>query len=219
MSNTEIKSFEDSNSLPSHRMNPWFSMWFRPRATIENLIDTAREFDGWIFALILAGIGQKLGDAWLDSAAETSSVVKILVISSIGGVIGAIFSLVVFGFLVLKIGQFLGGTASRDNVMVALGWSGVPFALSLLVWVPMLLLDGERMFSDVTELEVPALAVLVTYVSIGLFVLVISLWSAILFVISLSQVQKYSKWKSLVTSLLAGVIASIPYILFLLAFR
>lgn len=55
-------------------------------------------------------------------------------------------------------GKWLGGRASREAIGMALAWSMVPIAWSLLLWIPELLIFGTELFSHSAPVLPPAIA-------------------------------------------------------------
>lgn len=200
-------------------MNPWLTMWFRPRATIRNLIDTATEFNGWIFAVVFAAIGQSLGESWFNTDADTGSIGRILLTSAIHGFLYTFFYLAINCFLIHKFGQFMGGKASKEDVLLALGWSGVPIAWSLLIWVPLLFVPEARLFSEnalnqpVSSEELIVLSILFL-IHLGVF-----LWMMVLLCKCISELQNFSIWKAILSVLMASGVFVIPYYLLMALWR
>ena len=176
-------------------VNPWLSMWVRPRATIQAIGEcnvrfrylTLCFFYGFPLMLQLAQ-SMALGISY----------------SFFGILLGCLFLAPFLGMLGLSVsaallyivGRWLGGKASFLSVRSAIAWSNVTNIVTTLLWIPLLVMFSSILFTDAfisapfTTLE----SGFVTALFIGQ--LVLSLWSLFLLIQSLAQVQNFSSWRS-----------------------
>jgi succinate dehydrogenase/fumarate reductase cytochrome b subunit len=122
------------------------------------------------------------------------------------GVVLGMLLLYMKGALLRWTGRWLGGKASGEQVRAALAWSGVPVIFSLLLWLPALALFGEELFAT----EMPRLyqspRLIGAFAGLALLHLVVDVWSFLIYLHCLGQVQQFSATKALLnTALSIGV--------------
>jgi hypothetical protein len=178
----------------------WFSMWFKPRETIQSIVDNNPKQSVLLLAA-LSGISKVLDQLSLKNAADTFSLSGILAIAIILGPIIGIAYLYVGGFLLKHTGHWLGGKSSGTNVRAAIAWSCVPLAWSLLLLIPELALFGKEWFARATPTmdAHPYLAM-----SFGAIEVTMAIWTLIVLSKSLGQVHGFSAWRALGACLIAA---------------
>ena len=208
--------FDDSGQEVRHgsahntaaELNPWVSIWTQPRATIQQIVDSDPEQS----VLILAGIAgfvstlDSVRDAGLGDGIPWFYIV--LICALIGSLLG-IAGLYVFSFLLHWTGKWLDGRASQPLIRAAGAWSQVPIIWGLLLWVPLIALFGQDLFrSGSFGLESnPFFSYLVPITSIGI---ALGVWSLVVSLHCLAQVQGFSVWKALGNYVLVIAVVVIP---------
>ncbi len=182
-------------------VDSWFSIWYRPRATIRAIVDTdPRKFVlglAW-FAGALAGLNSQVMLATVDLPSNlphfprfgSFGIAFIALFSgllSVAGVYG-------LGALYRWAGAILGGTATSVEVRAAIVWSQVP-ELYLMVVVIIATVLG---FNTPTVPPSTSLFSIVESI-VGFWVFVISLKC-------LGEVHHFSAWRAL-GAILLGVLA------------
>lgn len=192
-------------------LNPWFSIWTKPRATIQQIID--KDPESLVLGLAAAaGFAQSLEQAAARSAGDTLGWPAILVMTAIIGAIGGAISLYITGFLIRWTGKWIGGKANPQQVRAAIAWAGVPIVWSLLLWVPKLYLFGQELFTSVTPRIDASPMLLNALFGFALVQLVIGVWAVVVALKCLGQVQGFSAWKALGNCMLAGLVVVVPVV-------
>lgn len=203
---------------PSHPINPWFSMWLRPRETIQSIIDRNPEHLVLLLAA-LSGFSQALDRASIKNAGDSLAVPVVVLIALAGGAASGVVGLYVLGFLLKITGKWLGGAGNAINIRAAIAWSSVPTIWALLLWLPELALFGNDLFSKTTpNIEANPLLFL-GFLAVEL---VIAVWSLVVFLKCLGQAEGFSAWKALSAMLIAILLVIIPIgliILVIMAFN
>jgi hypothetical protein len=193
----------------TRKLNPWLSIWIRPRVTIQQIIDDDPE--AWVLALAaIAGIGQALNDASSRSSADHLDLPGIFIIAVIAGPLLGILGLYVVGALLRWTGRWIGGHASQVEIRCASAWSQVPVILAMLLWIPQLWLFGSEMFTEKTPRIDADPTLQVTLLVLVTIEAVMTIWSVVVFLKCLGQVQGFSAWKALGNSILAGLVIVVP---------
>jgi hypothetical protein len=186
-------------------LNPWLSIWRRPRATIQQIVDTNPEHSVVALAA-LSGIVQALSNA---TARDAGDVLGLPVILALVLLLGPFLGLlgVYFGAWLLQwTGRWLGGRATTTQLRASLAWGSVPMIVGGALLVPALLIAGRELFtSEKPGLEAdPTLWMIV----LGLLLLqaLAALWSCVTMLKTIGQVQGFSAWRALGNSLLPMLI-------------
>lgn len=197
------------DNVTSKTLNPWISMWTRPRDTIRQIVDSNPEHLVLVLAAI-AGFANTLNRASTKNMGDLYEWPLIFLAAAIIGPIAGIIGLYIGGALIRWAGGWMGGDASPENIRAAMAWSGVPVIWALLLWIPELLLFGQEMFTtEIQRIEdEPGLA----YVLLGFAAIeiTIAIWAFIIFLKCLGQVQGFSAWKALGNTLLAMLTVIVP---------
>lgn len=197
---------------------PWLSIWSRPRATIQQIVDS----DPTRFVLGLAalnGVSEALNRASGRSVGDDLDLSVILLMAVVFGPLGGILSLYIGGALVRWTGSWVGGQASSQSIRAAIAWGLVPALWVSLLWIPELLLVGVEMFTTETP-RADANANL-GFVILGLVTIemVGSIYAVVTVLKCLGQVQGFSAWKALGNLFLAGLVIVLPLFVIGLAIR
>lgn len=196
------------NSEAQQTLNPWLSVWTRPRATIRQQVE--RDPEAWVLALVaVAGVGHLLSDASARSYGDRMDLPTLLVMALLVGPLFGILGAYVGGWLLRWSGRLLGGSARPAEIRAAIAWSGVPYVASMLLWIPELLLFGEELFTEATPRldAAPELqGLLLVFVAVELTA---ALWAFVAFLKCLGEVQGFSAWRALLNLLLPGVLVGI----------
>ena len=107
------------------KLNPWVSMWTKPRATIQQIVDSNPGRLVLILAAI-SGFSRALDRASIGNFGDRWEWPEIFLLSAITGLIVGIISLYVGSALIRWTGTRLGGNASWQNIRAAWAWSSVP---------------------------------------------------------------------------------------------
>ena len=156
----------------------------QPIGAVDYLLGAAQGIAGWL-ALSRA---QNAGSS--SSVAEIFG--KALVIGSIGGVA----NLFLLGTIYARLASRAGRTATRNQVFHVLAYGGVPLAASLIVWVFTALLTGEAAFEQVPHPDVEGFVALLLRIQFLAYVL-LTIWSVVIQVMGLSEIQGITTRKAL----------------------
>lgn len=189
--------------------NPWKTIWTRPRATVRYLVATDPTRSIMLLAA-LNGINSSLSRAVERNAGDVLPLAAILGIAVLLGPIGGIIWLYLGSALLRWVSGWFGGRGQVEHVRTAMAWSLVPILVTMVFWIPQLLLfRGEMFQSEMPRVESnPAL--LNTMVALGgvevLCILVLGIWSLVVFLKGLGEVEGFSAWKALGVTIVAGIV-------------
>ena len=176
--------------LVDYALNPWYSMWTKPRATIQQIVSSNPNKQVLLLAC-LAGFSQAMDNASVKNQGDSLEWPYIVLSGAIGGPIGGLIGLYLGGLLLCWTGRWVGGQASSQHVRTAIAWAGVPIVWSLLIWIPELLLFGQELFTSETPRLDASVPLTFTLVGFGVIELIIALWVIVVLLKCLGQVHGF----------------------------
>ena len=183
----------------------WASIWFRPRATIRAI--TAE--DPTRLVLVLAAVGgvvEVLDNAGWRSLGDTREFSDVLFVAALIGPSYGMAVLYLWGWCTAFTGRLIGGRASVANVRAATAWATVPIALvALPTWLVDITVIGAESFTTEMPRVDASVALTVYTVLSGVLAVTAAIWTLVLFLKCLSEVQAYSIWRAIGNALLAGL--------------
>jgi hypothetical protein len=190
--------------LPDEPIRPLHDVWLRPRRVFREL--ATRPIGAADYLLGAAqGIAGWLALSRAQNAGSSSSVAEIFGKAFVIGSVAGIASLFLMGTIYARLASRAGRTAARNQVFHVLAYGGVPLAASLIVWVFTALLTGEVTFEQVPHPEVEGFVALLLRMQFIAYVL-LTIWSVIIQVMGLSEIQGLTTRKALGLWILGQVI-------------
>ena len=197
-------------------LNPWVSMWTKPRATIQQIVDTNPQRLVLLLAAA-AGFGQALDRASINSIGDRVDWPVIFIVAAVGGPIAGLIGLYIGGALIHWTGTWIGGKTSAENIRAAIAWSSVPMLWALVLWIPELALFGQELFTAETPVIDADTTLNSAFLAFGVVEVTIGIWMLIVYLKCLGQVQGFSAWKALGNSILAGLVIIVPILIIAIA--
>jgi hypothetical protein len=196
---------------PGELLNPWISMWTRPRETVRQQLET----DPAKFVLLLAilgGISGAYDEAKFASDDMAYRIGEFAGLTIFGGIVG-VFYLFFMGWLAAVVGRGLGGVAYAAQVRTALAWSYIPsvwllpltagIALSIAVLGPEVVYGA---FVGEAREDFDFAALPLWLMAIGAVGLITLVWQIVITCKAVGEAHQFSAWRGLGTLLLAGVV-------------
>lgn len=182
-------------------VNPWLSIWVRPRQTIRAIIQYNSSYLFSLLCLIygfpvLLQVAQNLGLG--DRFSSGAIILGCLVLAVVPGYIMINLAAGLFYWT----GKWIGGIGTFQNIRGAVAWSNVPSLVNTLIWIVNIAMFGKRIFS-VGFFAMPllggefALIVLMSFIQLAL-----AIWAFIILLNVLGEAQGFSTWKGLLNVLI-----------------
>lgn len=209
-------------------LNPWISMWTRPREVVRQQLETDPTQHVLLLA-ILAGIAGNLDNA-VSPADEIAYRLGTLAGAVVAGAISGIIVLFVLGWLLGVTGRWLGGVAYAKEVRTAWAWAYVPYVWLLPISFAVALAQavmgtrafyGER-FVDASQTGTFSFDMFPVWLyPLMLAGMVIFVWKTVISCMALGEAHQFSGWRGfgalvLAMLVLMGVAFAIAIPLFML---
>lgn len=177
-------------------------MWVAPRATIRSLTQEGISYGLWFIASIFALENYFfMVNSW-SLGLRISFVYLILIGVLISPFIGKAW-VEVLGRIFYYTGHWLKGSAPLIHLQIAITWSKIPSLGILCCWITILFMSPEGVFIQAGSGN--------PYILIFHFLnIVFALWSTVLLIQSIREVENFSLIRSIVNILLAWSILTIP---------
>jgi hypothetical protein len=179
------------------KTNPWFAILFRPRVAIRDVVSYDPRYRfvplsaiyGFPMCLQLSeGLG--LGDQY--------PIYWIIVFSAILAIPVGALALTIFAGLLSWTGGWIDGKADFMKIRAAVSWSNVPALADTFIWILLMCAFGDMVFTK-NFFSTPFEGGERVFIMSMFFIqLIVAVWSFILFLITLSEVQKFSIWKAII---------------------
>jgi hypothetical protein len=156
----------------------------QPIAPVDYLLGAAQGIAGWL-ALSRA-----------QNAGLNSSIAEIFGKALVIGSIAGIASLFLFGAIYSRLGSRTGSPSARTKVIHVLAYGGVPMVASLVVWVLTALLTGEATFEQTPRPDVEGFVAFLLHAQFFAYLL-LQIWSVVIQVMGLSEIQGLATRKAL----------------------
>lgn len=198
--------------IQPEKETPEFSMdeiltdiWVRPRQVIEFI--HRRHFDkNYYLLLFLVGVVGGFDRAARNNLGDTNDLVSIILITVvISGGLGWISYYIYSAFVSIS-GNWMGGKAKTAEVMRVVTYSSIPLILSLLVVVLQIAVFGVDFFtSGYDPYSSGAIGTIIGLLG-GVVQIILSIWTAVIFVIGISVIQKFSIGKAILNALFPMIV-------------
>ncbi|NGX47716.1 MAG: hypothetical protein K1000chlam3_01098 [Chlamydiae bacterium] len=182
-------------------VNPWTHIWIKPRETLKKVVRFNPKYRFVILSFIY-GLPMLLHMAQNLSVGEQFNIVGIVIVALVLATFVGMLGLTIASALVYWTGKWIGGKANYFPVRAAVSWSNVPNIIAIIVWAILIYNFRDHIFlSEFDEMNfVGGQMTLIT----GALVVqaAIAIWSFIILVKGLGEVQGFSAWKGVLNVLI-----------------
>ena len=188
-------------------LNPWLSIWVRPRETIRALISYNVNYR-FLLLSAFCGFIYMLQSSQFLSLGQESSLLSILIVSLLLAIpIGYIVFNIAAVFMYF-VGKLIKGKGSYKEVRAAIYWASVPNVVSSFLWIIMMIAFGKALFVTGFEENLPN-SLIGMILSVAILHIAIAIWGLIILVKAIVEVQGFSAWMGLLNTFLSWVALSI----------
>lgn len=179
---------------------PWISMWTSPRPTIRAVVNLNPKFGVIYLAAIYALENNFFFSSYWSlglSFPFYAILLASIVLAPVFGIIWVYFT----GWILHFTGKWLNGTAPMSHLRAAAAWSKIPSTISILMWLILLITNSEMTF--IHAISGP------TWLFMNLIAIILGVWSLVLLVQSIQEVQAFSLGIAFLNVVLTWIISSI----------
>ncbi|HEY5234626.1 MAG TPA: Yip1 family protein [Rhabdochlamydiaceae bacterium] len=188
--------------------SPWRSIWIEPRKTIRSIVRTDAKLYFWLLSWIYA-FPILLHMAQNFSLGEVYSMVLIVALAVVAApFVGWVF-LSLFAVMLLWTGRWIGGQSNYMGLRAAVSWSNVPNTINIVLWALLAIQFGSVLFTQgfmQMDLEGSQLTLVAV---IFLVQAVLAVWTLVILLNTVAEVQKFSVWKAVLNVVMPFVIVFI----------
>jgi len=184
-------------------------IWTSPRLVFKYINDT--RYDKFLhILLILAGITRAFDRASTKNMGDNISLTGVLSICIIlGGLFGWI-SYYIYAALISWTGKWLNGKGDTSSILRMLSYAMIPSIVVLILLIPQVAIFGNGIFQSNIDIYGSGLVSIIIYYLILFLQLTFGIWTLVVFVIGVSEVQKLSIGKSILNIILPVLIIIVP---------
>jgi hypothetical protein len=190
-------------------------IWTSPRKVFK-FINTYK-YDKYVTGLlILAGITRTFDRASMKNMGDNFSLWGILAFCII---IGAIFGWVtyyIYSALISWTGKWINGKGNTDSILRVLSYALIPSIISLLLLIPQIAIYGNEIFKSDGDISSGGIVSNIIVYGSMILEFTLGIWSLVLCVIGISEVQKLSIGKSILNLLLPAIVIMTPILIIVL---
>ncbi|PIS02819.1 MAG: hypothetical protein COT85_01955 [Chlamydiae bacterium CG10_big_fil_rev_8_21_14_0_10_42_34] len=185
--------------------NPWLSIWTSPRATIARIVAENPNRSLWLLASIY-GFCSLMNLYQSMALGAMLNTLGILVLAVVLAPLWGWISFTVWSFFVSFVGKWFKGQATFSAVRASYAWSCVPIVLNIPLWLLMVFIFGHQLFLNFDNSEMLSNGqILFLFAILGIKV-ILAVWSFVIYLNALAEVQKFSILRSFVNIVVAGII-------------
>ena len=209
----------DQSKKVKSSSNPWITIWTEPRATIASIVESNLNRAIWLLAAIY-GFSSLLNSFQTAAIGQQIGLFQIFFLAALLSPIWGYVILNAWSFFVSFTGKLFKGAGSFKEVRAAYAWSFVPLSVNAAIWIILGVVFGREFFMNTpdthpfTQLQVSIyfVAVVVRFIT--------AIWAVVIYVNTLSQVQKYSVLKAIGNMIVASIcLIVVLYLVLILALK
>jgi len=187
---------------------PWLSIWTRPRATISQITAENPYRSLWLLAAIygFCSLMNLFQSMTLGTALGTAG---ILILAIVLAPFWGWINLSIWSGFVFWIGKWFKGDGSFATVRSAYAWSCVPLIVNIPLWLLMVILFGHQLFLNFPNAHLLSNGEMMLLFAILVIKVVLAIWSLVIYLNALAEVQKFSVLRAICNVVVAGVVVGI----------
>jgi len=199
---------------------PWRDIWVHPRSTLRAVTAAGPNHRALIFSAGW-GVVQSLFQASQNNVGLRAPLLWILVAALVIGAIWGLLQVFLLSGLVYIVGRWTGVVTTYYPVQTVFAWGTLPVAASLVLWLGAALILGRPLFLSDQAMAATGRPDLL--IGVGVLYLVTGalwIWSAVIIVLGLAEIQRVSVLRALgimIVGLVMFAVAALLVLAFLMA--
>lgn len=166
--------------------------------------------------LILAGITSTFNRASTKNMGDNLPLWGVIITCIIVGIIFGWITYYIYAALINWTGKWLKGQGTTNAILRVLSYAVIPSITSMVLLIPQMVIYGNDMFRSDGDISSGGIASNILFYTSLLLEFGLSIWSVILCVIAISEVQKLSIAKAVLNLALPAIVIMTPIFLLIL---
>lgn len=184
-------------------------IWTSPRLVFRYLNETRQ--DKFMYVLLfLAGIINAFDKASARHLGDKLPFVAVLALCIVGGGLLGWISYYIYAAMISWTGKWLEGKGDTDSLLRMISHAMIPWITILFLLIPQILIFGNEMFQSDAGTSEPEVWSMVIAQCISFVEAILGIWSLVLIVIGISEIQQLSIGKSILNMILPALIIIVP---------
>ncbi len=220
-----IDNFEEFDDLEDN-LNPnnisdkiiFSEIWTSPRKVFRYI--NTYNYDKYATGLlVLGGISRTFDRASMNHMGDNFSIWGLIAFCIIIGALFGWISYYIFSAMLSWTGKWIDGKGNTSSLLRVLSYALIPTGISLLFLVPQIAIYGNELFKSDRDINSGGIISNIIVYGCMIIEFALGIWSLVLCVIGISEVQKFSIGKSILNLILPVLVLIIPIlIIFLIIF-
>lgn len=190
--------------------NPWLTIWTEPRATIARIVAGNPNQSLWWLAAIY-GFCSLLNLFQSMVLGNAMGTVGILILAIVIAPFYGYVSFSIWSWFVFWVGKWFKGQGTFKTVRASYAWSCVPIIINIPLWVLMVIIFGHQIFTNFPEAHLlPSSQVFILF-AILIVKVILAVWSLVIFLNALAEVQSYSVIRAILNVIVAAIILGVIF--------
>jgi hypothetical protein len=208
-----IKGFEDDlkpNFVSEKKL--FIKIWTSPREVFK-FINTYKYEKHVTVLLVLGGVSRAFDRASLKNMGDDFSILGVIAYCVILGALFGWISYYIYSALVSWTGKWLKGKGDSNSLLRVFAYGLIPAIISLLFLIPQIVIYENEIFKSDGDIFSKGIIANIIVYSAMFLELVLGIWSFVLCIIGVSEVQKFSIGKSILNLILPVLVIMIPILI------
>ena len=209
----ENSNSEDPKTLTDKEI--FTDIWLSPRKVFKFINE--QQYDRYVYLLLaLAGISNAFDRAVNKDLGDKMSLWGIILLCIVvGGLLGWI-SYYIYAGLISWTGKWLKGEGDSSSILRILSYALIPIIVALIFLVPQIGIYGKEIFKSDGDITSAGLIPNVIFYGTMILEFVLAIWTIVLCVVAVAEVQKFSIAKSILNLILPVLVIGVPIIIIIL---
>lgn len=203
---------ESAETSEQDEINPWADILTSPRKTIDWIAHGNSNIWVTLILIYLGGVYFGLTQAIANSVGDRKTITEIFTSAFLISGLGGLITYHIYIWVIDFSASWFGGKGNFQKTQVAFAWSKIPSILGIFIIVAACILFEEELFMSETPTIDSTEFLRISYLVFMTIIFMIAIWYIVLLVVTLSEVQRLSIGKVILTLLTSTALFILPII-------
>lgn len=208
-----LNNFEEEVTLTDKEV--FTKIWTTPRQVFKFINNS--QYEKYMFVLlVLSGISRAFDRASSGNMGDRMSLFSVIALCVVmGGLLGWL-SYYIYAALISWTGKWLGGIETTYSILRVLAYAMIPAVCGMVLLIPQIAIFGQELFRSDADIYAMGQSHVLLLYGFALVEFALGIYSLVLLVIGVSEVQKISVGKSILNLILAVLVIVLPILILVL---